>query len=137
MNSQFRKRRLLLIDDDDIFVAIAKRTIEKAGILENFDVFSDGEGAISFLKDHITDPESIPDFILLDINMPYMDGWQFLEEYSLFEGMLLKKPIIYMISSSVDDADIKKAKDIPYVRDYLIKPVSADSFRRILSFSEE
>ncbi|EQA45159.1 response regulator receiver domain protein [Leptospira broomii serovar Hurstbridge str. 5399] len=137
MNSGFKKQRLLLVDDDAIFVAIAKRTIEKVGVVHSFEVLSDGEEAISFLKEHTTDPDRIPDLIFLDINMPYMDGWQFLEEYAILVDRLLKKPIIYMVSSSVDDADLRKAKETPYVKDYLIKPVSVESFRKILRPVEE
>lgn len=126
-----------MVDDDAIFVAIAKRMIEKIGVVHSFEVLSDGEEAISFLREHTTDPDCIPDLIFLDINMPYMDGWQFLEEYERLVDCLLKKPIIYMVSSSVDDADLRKAKETPYVKDYLIKPVSIESFRKILSPGED
>ncbi|EIE01936.1 response regulator [Leptospira licerasiae] len=133
MNSLSKKQKLLLVDDDAIFVEIAKRTIEKTGAVESLKVFPDGEGAISFLKEHKSEPDIIPDFIFLDINMPFMDGWQFLEEYANFVNALSKKPEIYMVSSSVDDSDLRRAKEIPLVKDYIIKPVSLDSFKKILT----
>lgn len=132
MNSVFKKQKLLLVDDDAIFVEIAKRTIEKTGAVESLKVFQDGEGAISFLKEHQKEPDLIPDFIFLDINMPFMDGWQFLEEYANFVTLLSKQPAIYMVSSSVDDSDVRRAKEIPLVKDYITKPVSLDSFKKIL-----
>ncbi|MEI1277581.1 response regulator [Leptospira venezuelensis] len=133
MNSLYKKQKLLLVDDDAIFVEIAKRTIEKTGAVESLKVFPDGEGAISFLKEHQSEPDIIPDFIFLDINMPFMDGWQFLDEYANFVHALSKKPEIYMVSSSVDDSDLRRAKEIPLVKDYIIKPVSLDSFKKILT----
>ncbi len=132
MNLVFKKQKLLLVDDDAIFIEIAKRTIEKTGAVESLKVFPDGEGAITFLREHQQEPDLIPDFIFLDINMPFMDGWQFLDEYANFVNSLSKKPEIYMVSSSVDDSDIRRAKEIPLVKDYITKPVSLDSFKKIL-----
>ncbi|PJZ71199.1 hypothetical protein CH373_01415 [Leptospira perolatii] len=133
MNSSSKFYELLLVDDDSIFVALTRRTMEKAGVAGNLRVFGDGEGAITYLKSVIADLNLIPDVIFLDINMPYMDGWQFLDEYSRFAGELSKQPIIYMVSSSVDEADIRKAKEIPFVKGYLVKPLSVDAFRGIFS----
>ncbi len=63
--------------------------------------------------------------------MPIMDGWDFLKEYVLIKPKLSKKIIIYLVSSSIHDTDIKRAKQIGEVTDYVIKPVTRDKFIEI------
>ncbi|MFX5957095.1 response regulator, partial [Acinetobacter baumannii] len=71
-------------------------------------VFSDGEEALNFLSANIGDNNAVPDIIFLDINMPIMDGWQFLEEYIQLKPRIGKKVTLYMVSSSVDPADTQR-----------------------------
>ncbi|PLB17916.1 MAG: Two-component response regulator [Flavobacteriaceae bacterium FS1-H7996/R] len=72
--------------------------------------------------------EALPDVILLDLNMPVMDGWEFLEEFISLKPKLEKKIPIYIVSSSNDPADIMKAKSISEVTDFIIKPVTEAKF---------
>ena len=73
------------------------------------------------------------EIIFLDINMPIMDGWQFLEEYIKLNPKIGKKIVIYICSSSISPDDINKAKEISAVTDYIIKPVSKDMLAEILT----
>ena len=66
--------------------------------------------------------------IFLDLFMPVMNGWNFLEEYILLKPYLKKKITIYIISSSIDPVDIKRAKSISEVSDYIIKPITRSKF---------
>jgi CheY-like chemotaxis protein len=75
---------------------------------------------------------ALPDIIFLDINMPVMDGWQFLDSFRNIEDMLSKKITIYLVSSSVDKNDMSRSKQISLVKDYLIKPVYKDMFSQVL-----
>ena len=74
---------------------------------------------------------ALPDIILLDINMPVMDGWQFMELFALLNPTLSKKIDVYMVSSSINKADIKRAKAITDISDFIVKPLDARSLGNI------
>ncbi len=124
---------IFVIDDDRIYQFAAKKTIEATGLAEKVMIFSNGEEAIHYLKKNAADGSSIPDIIFLDINMPVMNGWQFLEEYAHLRSDLQKNITIYMVSSSVDEYDIRKSKEFKTVSDYIIKPIQKEKFSQVLS----
>ena len=95
-------------------------------------MFSNGLKAINFLKDEMGNKENIPDVLFLDINMPVMDGWEFLEEYLLIKPMMPKSVVIYMVSSSVDEKDVIKSKSISALSGYLVKPISSQNIMEII-----
>lgn len=123
-----------IVDDDRVYQLTTGKTIEKLNIVEKILSFYDGEQAYNYLSEHISDPEMLPDIILLDINMPFMDAWQFLESYGKIKNLLRKSIIIYVISSSISDQDIQKAKGDNNVKDYLIKPIGINTYAQILSY---
>lgn len=87
--------------------------------------------AIIHLKDNIHEEHRIPDLLLLDINMPVMDGWQFLDELELVKGQLTKIPTIYLISSSEWPGDRSKARTYPVVKEFKSKPIFEIDLRNI------
>lgn len=121
-----------IIDDDEIYQFTTKRMIEKTQLVKKILVFSDAEKALEFIDSTISNSEDTPEIILLDINMPMMDGWEFLEKYIQIQPKLAKKIIIYMISSSLDKRDIAKAKEISEITDYIVKPISTEQIKEIL-----
>jgi two-component system, chemotaxis family, chemotaxis protein CheY len=123
---------IFLVDDDHIYQFTAKKTLESMGLPGQVSIFTDGEQAIKYIKEHISQPEAMPDVIFLDINMPVMDGWQFVEEYQKLS--LPKKVALYMVSSSVDETDMKRSKEYHVIDDYIIKPVGRSRFEQLLSF---
>ena len=131
------KLNICLIDDDRIYQFAAKKTIEATGMAQKVMVFSNGLEAMDFLQSHLTDTPSIPDVIFLDINMPIMNGWQFLEAYSGLQQSLKKTVTVYMVSSSIDEYDIKKSREYESVSDYVLKPVNKEKFTQLLSSVEE
>lgn len=122
---------IFLVDDDQIYQFTAKKTLESMGLSGKISVFSDGQEAIQFIREHLSSSEKLPDVIFLDINMPVMDGWQFVEEYQKLQ--LSKKVALYMVSSSVDESDMKRSKDYGVIDDYIIKPVGRSRFEELLS----
>jgi CheY-like chemotaxis protein len=118
--------KITLVDDDKIFVFLTKKTIEATKIETEVSVFGDGEEAIEYLRQVSGQPELLPDIICLDLSMPIMDGWEFLEEFILLKPALQKKVILYLVSSSISPHDIERAKSISVVSDFIIKPIAKE-----------
>ena len=123
---------ICLIDDDRIYQFTAKRILESTGLSKEILVFQNGEEAVIYLQKNSKEEERLPDIIFLDINMPVMDGWQFLEAFQEFCEELIKPVTIYMVSSSVDDYDIRKSKEYKLVSDYVIKPLNRERFEELI-----
>ncbi|MRH99313.1 response regulator [Kriegella sp. EG-1] len=117
------KLSFCIVDDDDIYQFTIKKTIKSLNLAANVLAFYDGEEALNFMIENLNNNKELPDIILLDINMPIMDGFQFMEEYIKIMPKLGKKITIYMVSSSVDPTDIERAKKISEISDYIIKPI--------------
>lgn len=117
-------KTLTLIDDDDIFVFLTKKVVEQTNLVDLIKVFGNGLDAINFLKENRYDVDVLPEIILLDLSMPIMNGWQFLEEYTKLNPTIGKKITIYICSSSISHDDITRAKAINEVSDYIIKPIT-------------
>lgn len=119
-------KTLTLIDDDDIFVFLTKKTIQLTNLVDLIKVFGNGLDAINYLKENHNNPEVLPEIILLDLSMPIMNGWQFLEEFAKINPSIGKKITIYICSSSISHDDISRAKSMNEVSDYIIKPITKD-----------
>ena len=130
-------KSVAIIDDDKIFQEIIKKTIGQIESIENIYSFSDGKEAIDYFGIYSNDIKMLPDVIFLDLNMPNMNGWEFLEEYFLLEPNLAKKSTIYIVSSSVDPNDLIKVKSSNEVSDYLVKPLNIEFFTQILRPTEQ
>jgi CheY-like chemotaxis protein len=124
---------IAIIDDDAIFQFIGKRFIESFESVDKTLIFSDGKDAIDFLYLNVNDTDKLPDIIFLDINMPVMNGWLFLNRYIKLKSEIEKKIMIYIVSSSNNPDDVIQAKSILEVTDYLIKPINRDKYASILN----
>jgi CheY-like chemotaxis protein len=128
------KQNVCLIDDDKVYQFTAKMILEATGLTSSIKTFFNGKEAIDFL----TNPEnhqegSLPDIIFLDINMPIMNGWTFLETYDEIKQSLPRNIVIYVVSSSVDESDIQRSRSFASVTDYVIKPINREKYRQLLS----
>jgi CheY-like chemotaxis protein len=122
-----------IVDDDIVYQITTKKILEKINGTKNILVFSNGEEAFEYLSKVVSDENALPDIILLDVNMPYMNAWQFLEAYRKLKPLLTKLITIYIISSSVSHNDIQKAKSMEDVKDYFVKPISMDQYAAMLA----
>lgn len=122
---------ICLIDDDQTYLFLTKRMITMNKLCQNLLVYENGRVAIDGLRNFIDTQGDLPDMILLDINMPEMDGWGFLEEFISLKPHIEKEIIIYMVSSSIDDQDIQRANKYDEVSDYIVKPISRDALQKL------
>lgn len=120
-----------IIDDDPIFVFGAKRMMELADFCKRFMIFNNGRKALDGLTPLLDAGQSLPELILLDLNMPVMDGWQFLDEFIKIETN--QKIMLYIVSSSIDSEDYMKAKTYEVVSNFIVKPITIDALKEILT----
>lgn len=121
-----------IIDDDQVYVFGLKKLIEISDLCKNVLVFANGEEALKYLSPIVKNSDKLPDVILLDINMPVMDGWEFMEEFVKLKPKLAKDITIYIVSSSVQEADIDKVKAYSEVSGYIVKPIKLEDLRNIM-----
>ena len=119
-----KKQRILLVDDDPIFLTLAELAIKKEQSDASIYKASNGEEAINFL-----DSEKV-DLIYLDLNMPVMNGWEFLEAMEAKESNGLK---IFVLTSSIDPSDRRKAEENPLVSSMLEKPLDKEKIQLSLA----
>jgi len=132
MQKQNQNLIVCLVDDDSIYRFTAERTIAATQVQGRIISFPDGKAALAFLANE-ADNNQLPDIIFLDINMPEIDGWQFLDQFKQLKSQLDKSIVIYMVSSSIDELDIKRSQTYEEVSGYLVKPVHKERFEEILS----
>lgn len=122
---------IILIDDSEPDLYINSRVIKSKWAGSTTQQFSMGKEAINYLKANTDIAENIPDIILLDLNMPMMNGFEFLEEYANLSEQVKTKCKIYVLSSSFDPDDIKRASENPYVKSFVEKPINAEKINKI------
>ena len=115
-----------LVDDDPIYHIIMKRVINKSGLSSQVTSFQNGKDAIASLKNSINENLDLPDLILLDIEMPVLDGWGFMDEWTNLKQQLPTNIQIYISSSSIAIEDKTKAKNNPDILGYMSKPISIE-----------
>lgn len=126
-------KSVCIIDDDNMYINLVSKIIELKKLSENVIVFKNGKEALDFFATSIDNDTNnrIPQVIFLDLNMPVMDGWEFLQEFDKIKDEIGKPIDLYVVSSSIDSRDINKAKSIDLVSDYLIKPIKLGDFEKI------
>ena len=126
-----------IIDDDPIFVYGTKRIIKEVDFAESIIVYTNGQEALDGLTKICVAKEPLPDVIFLDLNMPILNGWEFLNEFKNCQSKRSKSITIYIISSSVDPRDLERVKDYNQVDNYILKPITPDDLAKILGAAVE
>lgn len=126
-------KSVMLIDDDEIAIYLVKRTISATGLASNIVVHTDAQSALEYLIANKDYKEKMPDVIFLDINMPLMSGWKFLDLFS--ECQFSFRPPVYMLSSSDSVADKIKSTQYPgIVKGYFNKPLKPENVYALMQF---
>jgi CheY-like chemotaxis protein len=126
-----QKQSIFIVDDDKVYKFIVKKIIEINGLADYVLTFSDGEKAYNYIKENKGKLDLLPDIILLDINMPIMDGFLFIEEYVKLKHEINKEIAIYMVTSSVDPIDLERSKKYTDIKGFITKPISAEVLEKI------
>ncbi len=138
MNSNNRDISILLVDDDEINNFISIKLIKKALLSTEIAACLNGKFAIEQLIEmQKKGVDKLPDYILLDINMPIMNGWEFLDEYIRLNIDPVGKTKIFIISSSVFSNDINKARSYPLVKSFISKPLSVDKIKEMFEIANQ
>ena len=128
-----RAGKILLIDDSDIDLKINSKVINLSNIFDEIVTCHSGQEAIAYLNKYVDEPALLPDFILLDIQMPEMDGFEFLEVFKRLSTTILEKCKLAILSSTLDFGDIKKAEANPLVLKLLKKPLYPSELQELLN----
>jgi response regulator of citrate/malate metabolism len=123
---------LWIIDDDPMASFYIKRLAELGELANIITIYDKAQWAIDYLLHHKKTLEHLPDVILLDIYMPELDGWGFLEEYQKIKDQLIKTIDIYIISSSGHPKDVSRAKSFPEVKAYMQKPITKERLWEVI-----
>ncbi|WP_338790781.1 response regulator [Bernardetia sp. MNP-M8] len=121
-------KHICIIDDDPIYTFTTRKIMELGNFSNYIEVFKNGKEALEALKPRVEAHQNVPEVIFLDLNMPIMDGWQFLDEFTMPNT---KQITIYIVSSSIDPADLKKAKQYSLVTNYIIKPITSEKLKEL------
>lgn len=126
------KSRVFIIDDDPIHQRIAQIMISKHNLFDEYFSYTDAQKALDFLQENKKNEETLPDVILLDLNMPVLDGWDFLETFETLIKEFKKNIRVFIVSSSVDEKDLLRSKSYVGVKGFISKPLSPDIIRSII-----
>jgi CheY-like chemotaxis protein len=125
------RRCILLVDDnfDDNF--FHDREIKKALLDTLVITMNSGIDALHYLKSTKANHDLLPDLIFLDINMPLMTGWEFLEEYILLDIEIQCTSMMFILSTSENPQDRVRAKTYKFVKEYIVKPLTREKIYSI------
>src|SRR5687767_930485 len=124
-------KSILLVDDDHICNFLMEKTLERMGVAREIHSALNGKEAIDLLNEYYAGTRSVPDVILLDLNMPIMDGFEFLNAFQKLEYLEKHNVKVIIVSSSQEPKDIAKAKALG-IDQFLSKPVSAEQLQAVL-----
>lgn len=127
-------KNVMLIDDEEIDQKQYRRVLKRSGLVENIVSFSYADKALEYLK---ANPEQTFDVILLDINMPRMNGFEFLERVTQELGPAFAHAVIIMLTTSLNPGDRERALQFDVVRDFINKPLEVEDVARAVAVLAE
>jgi CheY-like chemotaxis protein len=126
------KKNILLVDDDKIFNFLSEKTISSLGLANEVHFASHGEQALDILQRYLDGELQRPDIIFLDIDMPVMNGYEFIEAFANLDIPDKHLITIVILTSSANPTDIERAKSLG-IKYYLNKPLTKDEIKKLIS----
>ncbi len=125
---------VMLVDDNEIDNMINQKMLESANFADQFYVYTSGQSALDFLENLVKQDsarELLPDMILLDINMPLIDGFQFLDKYAELNTSVKPDVDVFMLTTSINPSDKERADENKLITKFLIKPLTAEQLESL------
>ena len=122
---------VMLVDDNDTDNFISRRIIEITKFAQDVIIKNSGKSALEYLEENKTSPDTLPELIFLDINMPIVDGFVFLYEFEKFEDLLKDKCKVIILSSSDNKRDIDKIVNNDHVIKFITKPLTENALEDV------
>lgn len=120
-----------VIDDDPIHQKISNILLKTIGVFKRQTNFLEAQSAMQALIENKGTAEELPDIILLDLNMPIVNGWDFLDQYTEIRSELIKESFIYIVSSSTISSEIERSANYPSVKEFIVKPLEIEKLQEI------
>lgn len=121
----------IIIDDDPISILVCQTMLRKADFVKTIKTFKNPNDGLAFFEKHYQDGNTIPDFIFLDIQMPELTGWEFLDAYANLPQLPIKTPNVVMLSAVYDPEDQQKSADNELVLSFLAKPITTEALENL------
>lgn len=128
-------KRLLLVDDDHIQHKITELIIKRLNLDVTYESYIHAQEVLSFLIKHHKNYSVLPDLIILDLDMPEISGWDFLDIFEIFKQYFAKKIAIVILTSSVDIKDRERIIKYESVKGFYTKPFTQEAMEDILESS--
>jgi CheY-like chemotaxis protein len=125
---------VLCVDDDPITLLLIKMIVAKTAFAKEIITAKSGDEAMSYFENLVVlQNQNYPKVILLDLNMPVMGGWEFLDNFTEKDlPIVFKNTKVFILSSSIDPLDIEKAKTYPIVIDFISKPITKEKLQQLM-----
>ena len=127
-----KKQHFIVIDDSKLDCFIAEKVIRNTGKCESVRSFLQATEALEFIKSSNAE-QPIPNIILVDIQMPVMNGFEFVDAFEQLPAEITKNYKIYVISSSINDVDLNRVHNYPSVIQFLNKPLTSNNLSLLLT----
>ncbi|MEQ8301997.1 MAG: response regulator [Cyclobacteriaceae bacterium] len=124
--------KFVIIENDEICVFINKKVLLKANGHLEIDAFTKAQDALAYLAENQASSSRLPDVILLDINMPVMSGWDFLNAFSEIKHKLAKVPAIYVLSSTLWPPELERISSHPMISGFISKPFKVENALQLI-----
>ncbi|QCR21838.1 two-component system response regulator [Pontibacter sp. SGAir0037] len=123
-----KEKKIFIIDDDEISIFLLKELLLTQSIGDNVFTFLFAEKALEEIRIALdTDPAQLPDIIFLDLSMPQMSGWNFLDSLRFYEDRMKGKCVVYIMTSAIDISEYKRSSEYKLVGGYFNKPIEMDA----------
>lgn len=124
--------RVILIDDDPTHHHLAKALMQHYEFFDDYKCYTDPRTALIDLMDAYYSSAALPDLILLDLNMPGVNGWEFLDMFDNLRAMVSKDIPVFIVTSSIDPNDMQRSKEYTAVKGFYSKPISPAIFKEVV-----
>jgi CheY-like chemotaxis protein len=131
-------KNVMLVDDDDVTIMICKLRLKKSLFCKDVMTYENGSDAIQYFEEQLKLPaekQLVPELILLDINMPIMNGWEFIEIFEEKYARAFPLTKIKILSSSVDPKDEERAKNNTQILGFITKPLTDDNLLELMKIA--